>query len=74
MAVLSGNLAYYLNNLGQRTIEVSEAAPFSYLYPIFSAILAVFLLGDRLTPTIIVGSIIIFIGVFLAEWKKRRYN
>ena len=74
MAVLSGNLAYFLNNLGQRTIEVSEVASFSYLYPIFSAILAVFLLGDKLTPTIIVGSIIIFVGVVLAEWKKRRYN
>jgi drug/metabolite transporter (DMT)-like permease len=74
MAAISGNLAYFLSNLGQRTIEVSEAAPFSYLYPIFSAILAVFLLGDKLTVIIIIGSIIIFAGVFLAEWKKRRYN
>ena len=35
MAAISGNLAYFLSNLGQRTIEVSEAAPFSYLYHIF---------------------------------------
>jgi len=74
MAVLSGNVAYFLSNLGQRTIEVSEAAPFSYLYPIFSAILAVLFLGDKLTTIIIIGSVIIFAGVFLAEWKKRRYN
>lgn len=72
MAVVSGNIAYFLSLLGQRTIEVSEAAPFSYLHPVFSAILAVFLLGDRLTSGIIIGSIITFTGVLLAEWKKTR--
>ena len=74
MAVVSGNIAYILNNMGQKTIELSEAAPFAYLYPIFSAILAVILLGDKLTTTIIVGSIITLTGVVIAETKKRRYT
>lgn len=74
MAFISGNLAYFLYNLGQKTIEVSEAAPFSYLYPVISAFFAVFLLGDRLTTPVVIGSVVIFVGVFLAEWKRRRYN
>lgn len=74
MALISGNLAYILNNMGQKTIELSEAAPFAYLYPIFSGILAVLLLGDKLTIPIIIGSVIIFVGVIIAEYKKTRYN
>jgi drug/metabolite transporter (DMT)-like permease len=74
MAIVSGNIAYILNNMGQKTIELSEAAPFAYLYPIFSAILAVMLLGDRLSSPIIIGSLITLAGVLIAEVKKKRYN
>lgn len=74
MALISGTLAFTLNNMGQKTIEVSEAALFSYLYPIFSAILAVLVLGDKLTPAIIIGGAITFLGVAIAEIKKKRYN
>jgi len=72
MALISGNLAYILNNIGQKSIELSEAAPFAYLYPIFSAILAVIFLGDTLTFPIVIGSMITLIGVLVAEMKKRR--
>lgn len=71
MALLSGNLAYTLYNLGQKPIEVSELAPFAYLYPAISAILAVVLLGDKLTTTVLASSVIIIIGVFIAETKRR---
>jgi len=74
MAIVSGNIAYILNNKGQKSIELSEAAPFAYLHPIFSAIIAVVFLADKLTLPIIIGSLITFIGVLLAEWKKRGYN
>jgi drug/metabolite transporter (DMT)-like permease len=74
MAIVSGNIAYILNNKGQKSIELSEAAPFAYLHPIFSAIIAVVFMADKLTLPIIIGSLITFIGVLLAEWKKRGYN
>ncbi len=74
MAFISGTLAYTLNNLGQRTIEISEAALFSYLVPIFSAIIAVFLMGEKVTPVFIIGSIVVCAGVAIAEIKKRRYT
>jgi len=74
MAFLSGSLAYYLANKAQKTIEIGEAAVFSYLYPVFAAPLAVIWLGEKITPVFILGGIIIAFGVVIAETKKRRYT
>ncbi len=74
MALVSGSFAYFLANKAQKTIEISEAAVFSYLYPIFAAPLAVVWLGEKITPVFILGAAIITIGVVIAETKKRRYN
>jgi drug/metabolite transporter (DMT)-like permease len=74
MAIFSGTIAYTLANIGQKTIEVSEAALFSYLNPVFSAILAIIWLKEVPTYLFIASSVFIFIGVLIAETKKRRYN
>lgn len=74
MALVSGSIAYTLNNKAQRTMELSETAIFSYLYPIFSAILAVILLGEKIGTITIVASAITIAGVFVAEIKKKRYT
>lgn len=71
MAFVSGSIAYTLTNSAQKTIELSEAAIFSYLYPIFSAILAVILLGEKIGWVTIVACFVTFAGVFVAEYKKR---
>lgn len=74
MAILSGTLAFYLSNKAQKSIEIGEASVFSYLYPLFSLPLAIWWLGEKITPTYILGGIIIAIGVVIAEIKKKRYN
>lgn len=74
MAIISGTLAFYLSNKAQKTIEIGEQSLFGYLYPIFSLPLAVYWLGEKLTPIYIVGAIIVAIGVVIAELKKKRYN
>ena len=71
MALLSGNLAYYLYVRGQRSIEVSEAVLFNYLQPIFMVPLAIFWLGESLSTSFILGGIIIAVGLVIAETKKR---
>ncbi len=71
MAVLSGSLAYYLYEKAQKTVEIGEASLFSYLYPIFSTPLAVVWLGESVTPMFVVGAVVIAIGVFIAENKRR---
>ena len=74
MALLSGSLAYTLSHAGQKTIEIGEAAVFSYLYPLFAAPLAVLWLGEKITPSFIFGGLVITVGVVIAEYKKRKKN
>jgi drug/metabolite transporter (DMT)-like permease len=74
MAVLSGTLAYWLSNIAQKTIEISESALFTYLYPILSIPLAILWLKEKVTITFVAGAIIVLIGVVIAEFKKKRYN
>lgn len=74
MALLSGSLAYFLYVRGQRTIEVSEAALFNYLQPVFMIPLAILWLGESLSASFIVGAGIITVGLLIAQYKKRGYN
>ena len=74
MALISGSFAYFLSTKAQKTIEIGEQALFAYLYPIFSLPLAIIWLDEKITPTIIIGGVIIVIGVAIAEIKKKRYN
>lgn len=71
MAVFSGIVAYILYNLGQKTIEVSEGALFSYLQAIFTVPFAVILLGEKLTLPFLFGAAVVIIGIVIAEWKKK---
>ena len=70
MAVLSGSLAYFLYQEGQKKIEVSEATLFGYLSPLFAAPLAVFWLKEKVTLPFIIGTTVIIAGVFVAEYRK----
>lgn len=72
MAVLSGSLAYFLYQEGQKNIEASEATLFSYLSPIFAAPLAVFWLKEEVTLPFVIGTTIVILGVFIAEYRKTK--
>ncbi len=72
MALLSGTLAYTLQNRAMQTIEVGEASIFGYLMPIWAAPLAFWWLGEKITIPFIIGACVIAIGVVIAESKKNR--
>lgn len=74
MAIFSGAIAYWLYQKAQKTIETSEASLFNYLSPIVTAPISILWLHEKLTSAYIVGLIVIALGVFLAEIKKRQYN
>lgn len=74
MAAISGTLAFWLSNKAQKTIEIGEQSLFSYLSPLFSFPIAILWLGEKVTPIMVMGGIIIAIGVVVAEVKKKRYN
>ena len=72
MALVSGTLACTLRNRAVQTIEVSETAPFIYLFPLWGAPLSVLWLGEKITTPFLVGGSIIAVGVILAEQKRRK--
>lgn len=74
MAVASGSVAYYLYVRATKSIEVSEAALFSYLAPVVTIPLAIFWLKESLSIHFVIGALVISLGLFIAESKKKRYN
>lgn len=72
MAFISGTLAYTLQKLAMKTIEVGEVAVFNYLFPIWAAPLALWWLGEKITLPFIIGAAVIATGVVIAEYKRRQ--
>lgn len=71
MAILSYIVAYYLYEWSVRKIEVSEAALYGYLQPVFAFPAAYLLLGETPTRYFLLGGVLIGVGVFLTEYRKR---
>ena len=74
MTILSSVIAYFAFELGLKLIEASEATLFAYLQPIFAAPIAVFWLGEKITPPFLMGAAIIALGVFLTGYRPSSFN
>lgn len=62
-------LAHYLFIYGVSKIKASEVGIFSYVDPVAAVIVAVPLLGEVITPYYLVGSLLVFLGIFIAEGR-----
>lgn len=71
MAFISGTLAYTLQKIAMKTIEVGEVVVFNYLFPIWAAPLALWWLGEKITLPFVIGACVIATGVVIAEHKRR---
>ena len=71
MALASGTIAYSLWDIGQKTIEIGESALFSYLYPVITLPLSIFWLHESIGLSLILGSLVVALGVIIAETKKK---
>ena len=58
---------------GLSQMPAGRAAFFFYLDPISGAILAIILLGEKITTGLIVGGILITAAVILAEFKRKAH-
>jgi drug/metabolite transporter (DMT)-like permease len=65
-----GALMYYLFNLSIQALGASRAGVFLYLQTVFVAVLAYFLLGERLASYHLVGAFFILVGVMLVMLLK----
>lgn len=67
MAIGGSIIAFWAYQEGQRLIEASEAAIFTYLKPAFSIPLSVLWLKEPFTPLTMLATAIIVSGVYLSE-------
>ncbi len=63
--------AYYLNVWALRRVESSVVSVFVYLQPILTALMAVPLLGERVSPRMIPAAGLIFAGLAVTVWAER---
>ncbi|HBC45210.1 MAG: UAA transporter family [Candidatus Collierbacteria bacterium GW2011_GWB1_45_35] len=67
MAIGGSIIAFWAYQEGQRLIEASEAAIFTYLKPAFSVPLSILWLREPFTPVTILATAVIISGVYLSE-------
>lgn len=67
--ILSSTLAYFLYEWGVEKIHASEVGVFTYIDPVIAAVIAIPLLGEVITPLFILGSCLVFVGIFISEGR-----
>lgn len=69
----SSLVAYLFWQKGLALLPAGQAAFFFYLDPISGAILSIILLGEKMSPSLILGGILIAAGVYLAENHRKNH-
>ncbi len=72
-SVFTSVIGYLLYNFALKYIQVNETGIFLYIDPIIAIIIAVPLLGEQITLSYIIGSLLVFAGIFIAE-KRIQYH
>ena len=67
--ILATALAHFLLVYGIKYIKASEVGIFSYVDPIATIVVAVPLLHETITGTYVLGAILVFLGIFIAEGR-----
>ncbi len=73
-AVLSSTVAWLFQAFALKYLLASEVTIFTYLDPVFTALVAVSLLGEVITFSYILGSALVFGGIFFAEGRFRQHK
>ena len=68
-AVGSSAIAYSLLAFGEKFIKASEIGVFLYLDPVVTAMVALPLLGEQITFSYLLGAVLVFAGIFIAEGR-----
>lgn len=67
--LFSSTAAYTLYHWGMKQIDVQEIGVFFYIDPIIAALIAIPLLGEKITGIFLFGSLLVFMGIFIAEGR-----
>lgn len=71
VAVVATFLAYLLNVYGISVIGASSTGAYIYTQPVFAAIIAIIFAGENFSAVKLIAAILIFTGVYLANFKKQ---
>ena len=71
MGIFNSVLSYLFWNISLDTIGSLKASVIYYLMPIFSSIEAYFLLNEEIYKAQIYGGILVLIGIYLTNEKKK---
>ena len=78
LACLSGVIGLGLGDtlymLSLKSVGVATAVPISCTYPLFNLLWAVFLVGEPVTLTVVLGAVVIFFGIWLLSQGGRMAN
>ena len=67
--VLAAVIAHLLYTFGIKYIKISEIGIFAYVDPIATALVAIPLLNEEITFYYLLGSLLVFAGIFIAEGR-----
>ncbi|CAN5758943.1 DMT family transporter [soil metagenome] len=71
-AFLAYALAYFLWNRGLQALSPSQTAIYIYLVPVFGVLSAWLVLGEDITPWLVLGGATILTGVAITNMSRRR--
>ncbi len=74
MALLSSVSAYFLFEWALGKIGVIKADLLQYIEPFVAAILAVAVLGEKISTSFLIGSVFVAVGVFLGTFAKEVHH
>lgn len=66
-ALFTSVIAYFCYNLALRYVVANETGIFFYVDPIVAILVAIPLLGEKITTVFVIGSILVIFGIFIAE-------
>lgn len=72
LAIFASSLAYFLFNIGTKNIGVSKATLFTYLIPIFTAILSYLFFREQFSIIKIAGIFVTLAGLFVGKTRFHR--
>lgn len=67
--VLAAVIAHAFLAFGIKYLKASDVGIFSYVDPVATIVVAVPLLNEAITPAYMIGAVLVFIGIFIAEGR-----
>lgn len=75
LAIFASTVAFIFYTYSIRQIGINKTSMFANTIPVFTAIFAFFVLGDRLNFQKVIGIVVVITGLFFAQVKiKKRYK